>query len=44
MTKEVPGHIQRHRVGRASAALPEWAASKFTDAQAAAMRPSALKR
>ena len=38
MTEEVPAHIQRHRVGRASAALPEWAAVKFTDAQAAAMR------
>ena len=43
MTKEVPGHIQRHRVGRASAALPEWAASKFTDAQAAAMRPVGIE-
>jgi hypothetical protein len=43
MTKEVPEHIQRHRVGRASAALPEWAASKFTDAQAAAMRPVGIE-
>ena len=33
MTKEVPEHIQRHRVSRASAALPGWAAGKFTDAQ-----------
>jgi hypothetical protein len=43
MTKEVPAHIQRHRVGRASAALPEWAAVKFTDAQAAAMRPVGIE-
>jgi hypothetical protein len=43
MTKEVPGHIQRHRVGRASAALPEWAAVKFSDAQAAAMRPVGIE-
>ena len=43
MTKEVPEHIQRHRVGRASAALPEWAAVKFTDAQAAAMRPVGIE-
>jgi hypothetical protein len=31
-------HIQRSRVGSCSAALPEWAAGKFTDGQAAAMR------
>ena len=43
MTEEVPAHIQRHRVGRASAALPEWAAVKFTDAQAAAMRPVGIE-
>ena len=43
MTKEMPEHIQRHRVGRASAALPEWAAGKFTDAQAAAMRPIGIE-
>src|SRR5215468_7748326 len=29
--------------GRASAALPEWAAVKFTDAQAAAMRPVGIE-
>src|SRR6516162_2663133 len=43
MTEEVPAHIQRHRVGRASAALPGWAAVKFTDAQAAAMRPVGIQ-
>src|SRR6516165_9573504 len=43
MIKEVPEHIQRHRVGRASAALPGWAAVKFTDAQAAAMRPVGIE-
>ena len=43
MTEEVPAHIQRHRVSRASAALPEWAAVKFTDAQAAAMRPVGIE-
>ena len=43
MTEEVPAHIQRHRVGRASAALPEWAAVKFTDAQAAAMTPVGIE-
>ena len=31
-------HIQRSRVGSCSAALPEWAAGKFTDGQAAVMR------
>ena len=30
-------HIRRH-VGSCSAALPEWAAGKFTDSQAAVMR------
>ena len=43
MTEEVSAQIQRHRVGRASAALPEWAAVKFTDAQAAAMRPVGIE-
>jgi hypothetical protein len=43
MTKEVPEHIQRHRVGRASAALPGWAAGKFTDAQAAVMGPVGIE-
>ena len=38
MTKEVPEHIQRHRVGRASAALPGWAAAEFTESKAAVMR------
>ena len=38
MTKEVPEHIQRHRVGRASAALPGWAAAEFTESEAAVMR------
>ena len=37
MTKEVPD-IQRHRVGRASAALPGWAAAEFTESEAAVMR------
>jgi hypothetical protein len=31
-------HIQRSRVGSCSAALPAWAAGKFTDGQAAVMR------
>jgi hypothetical protein len=31
-------HIQRSRVGSYSAALPAWAAGKFTDGQAAVMR------
>jgi hypothetical protein len=31
-------HIQRSRVGSHSAALPAWAADKFTDGQAAVMR------
>jgi hypothetical protein len=31
-------HIQRSRVGSCSAALPTWAAGKFTDGQAAVMR------
>jgi hypothetical protein len=31
-------HIQRRHVGSCSAALPEWAADKFTDSQAAVMR------
>jgi hypothetical protein len=31
-------HIQRSRVGSYSAALPAWAADKFTDGQAAVMR------
>src|SRR6516165_5300286 len=43
MTKEVPEHIQRHRVGRASAALPGWAAGKFTDAQAAVIGPVGIE-
>ena len=38
MTKEVPEHIQCHRVGRASAALPGWAAAEFTESEAAVMR------
>ena len=38
MTEEVPAHIQRHRVGRASAALPGWAAAEFTESKAAVMR------
>ena len=38
MTEEVPAHIQRHRVGRASAALPGWAAAEFTESEAAVMR------
>ena len=38
MTKEVPEHIQRHRVSRASAALPGWAAAEFTESEAAVMR------
>jgi hypothetical protein len=33
-----PEHIQRSRVGSCSAALPAWAAGKFTDGQAAVMR------
>jgi hypothetical protein len=33
-----PEHIQRRRVGSYSAALPAWAAGKFTDGQAAVMR------
>jgi hypothetical protein len=39
MTKD----IQRHRIGRASAALPVWAAGKFTEAQAAVMRPVGIE-
>jgi hypothetical protein len=31
-------HIRRNRTGSCSAALPEWAAGKFTESQAAAMR------
>src|SRR5262245_18585800 len=31
-------HIQRSRVGSYAAALPAWAAGKFTDGQAAVMR------
>jgi hypothetical protein len=31
-------HIQRSRVGSSAAALPEWAARKFTDGQAAVLR------
>jgi hypothetical protein len=31
-------HIRRSRVGSCSAALPAWAAGKFTDGQAAVMR------
>ena len=38
MTKEVPEHIQRHRVGMASAALPGWAAAEFTESKAAVMK------
>jgi hypothetical protein len=33
-----PEHIQRSRGGSCSAALPRWAAGKFTDGQAAVMR------
>ena len=33
-----PEHIQRHHVGRASAALPGWAAAEFTESEAAVMR------
>ena len=36
-------HIQRSRVGSCSAALPAWAAGKFTEAQAAAMGPVGLE-
>jgi hypothetical protein len=39
MTKD----IQRRRIGRASAALPGWAAGKFTEAQAAVMRPVGIE-
>ena len=38
MTEEVSAHIQRLRVGRASAALPGWAAAEFTESKAAVMR------
>ena len=35
--------IQRRRIGSVSAALPEWAAGRFTEAQAAAMGPVGLE-
>jgi hypothetical protein len=38
MTKQVSEHIPRHHIGRASAALPGWAAAEFTESKAAVMR------